>query len=506
MPEISNYAFDQTPVRDKVGGFSAEVHPAQGVFTYQHKFLLIAQKTADGTGALSDGPQLIMGNGSRAIELCGRGSLGHIMAMEFKRQNPVTELWLIVQEDDPTGTAATGTLTFTGPATETRQGVVYIGLTRIAFSVQEGDDASTIAAACAAEIEADTNLPVTVSVTDAVVALTFRHKGLAGNDLPIHLADLAQRPDERLPVGVGLTFSGGGYLAGGSGNPDVAGVLAQIEPDHFDYVFSICSDDYNLDQQREDWKARWGPLRQQWGVGFTVMRGSPVELHTMGGFRNSPYMSSPGLLTGSPVPGYLRGIHYAACCAWSLSQNPARPLHGLQLAGEEEYGPAVRLPWADKQTLLTAGISLVEPHPATGQVQIANTITFYQTNAFGDPDDSWHDLQTPAIMAYICLRFRHYANTNWLQPRLLFANDDDRVDAPHITPKRAHAQLVTEYGAMVREGVVNDIPGFAERLRVGRSTEVPTRMNVLLEPDVGNPLLHVAMRFDFHLQYPATEL
>lgn len=500
---ISNYAFDEVPVNNRVPGTHIEVKPAVGVPALQYKSLMLVQRTSEGLAALAPGPHLVTGDGSIAREWGGPGSLAHLMVKTFRANNNMSELWVYVMDGDPTGTVATGTVTFTGPATETRQCVVYVGMARVPFLVEIGDTPTEIAEACAAAINADVDLPVTATAAVEVVTVTFKHKGLCGNDQKLRLANLNQRPSERLPHGVGVTFSNDGYLAGGSGNPDNMGVITAVRKNHFDFVCLPHSDDFNLDQWRDEWRDRWSPQRHLWGVGVTYGRGTPAELHTIGSQRNSPFLSMVGLLTGSPVPGWMRCASYFAKLAKYLEQGPARPLHTLPLVGEEEYGPEFELEYTDQQTLLSAGISLTMTNPNTGEVMIHKAITTYQTNAWGDRDESWHLVNTPATLALICRQFMHHSNTNWLQPRLIFANDDDRIDAPNIKPKRARAQLVSLYGRMVNQGLTSDVKRFGKDfIRVARSSEQATRMNILLGPQLAAPLLNTAFNLGFYLDFP----
>jgi len=53
------------------------------------------------------------------------------------------------------------------------------------------------------------------------------------------------------------------------------------------------------------------------------------------------------------------------------------------------------------------------------------------------------------------------------------------------------------------EALVENKAGFLARLRVGRDTNDPTRMNVIYTPDIGNPLVIFAAQVRFSLQFRA---
>lgn len=503
MASISNYSYNTIPPNNRVPGTWIEFAPARGVFAIDYRALLVVQRTAEAVGALADGPIQITGDGSMAAQICGRGSEGHLAVKAFREQNRVTDLWIILLPDAESGTAASGTITFAGSAEEARQGVLYIANSRVPFAIAEDDTAEEIAASAGAAIAANLDLPVTASVTGAVVTVTARNKGAVGNDMTIKKS---WRRGEDLAAGVTMTISGvGGHLTGGSGNPDIAPVIAALQARDFDFIGVVSSDDYTLDLLDDEMARRWSAQQQQWSLVFSCARGTPAELNLIGQERNSPFMSVVGLLEGSPVPAFMRMAHYFGECVWKLIRHPARPIGAAStLVGEEEIGSEFMLTYSDKQMLLSAGISLVLADERTGAVHISKTITTYQTNAFGDDDDSWHMLQTPATCALVGAMLRHHINTNILQPEPILAGEKDRLGlVPHVTDGMVETDCVALYAEMEKKGLVGSLDYFKRgHIRVGRSGETVDRLNIMFDPDLQNPLYQVGCGVNFYLNYP----
>lgn len=84
------------------------------------------------------------------------------------------------------GTAATYTITFSGPATSSGLLDCFVCGYRASIGIANGDTATVVATALAGELTKIADLPVTVSDNGSgTLTLTYRHKGVTGNDLPI---------------------------------------------------------------------------------------------------------------------------------------------------------------------------------------------------------------------------------------------------------------------------------------------------------------------------------
>lgn len=151
------------------------------------KILIVSQKLAAGTavsGAINENIQL------NADTLAGVGSLGAEMVRAVRALNQVTQVDAIFLSDNGSGVAATGSIAFTGTATESGSFTVILGSERnhsLSVAVTSGDTATTIGATLAAAIAADTRSLVTGVNTTGTVALTAKNKGTALNNMPIEV-------------------------------------------------------------------------------------------------------------------------------------------------------------------------------------------------------------------------------------------------------------------------------------------------------------------------------
>lgn len=109
------------------------------------------------------------------------------------------ETWICGVNAPSGGTAATQLITVAGTATSAGYVDVYVCGYRATVGIASGDTAATTGAAITAAVNLITDLPVTAGGS-ATVTLTYRHKGLYGNDLPVRVDQFDA---------AGLTFSPG---------------------------------------------------------------------------------------------------------------------------------------------------------------------------------------------------------------------------------------------------------------------------------------------------------
>lgn len=122
----------------------------QGAAPLPYTALIIGQKTGQGTATANTRYRVT--NADQVATYAGRGSQLHRMALKWFANNTSTETWIGVLDDNTSGTFASGTLAFTGPATETGALSLYAGGNLVSVGVASGDSASTIAANVAAAL------------------------------------------------------------------------------------------------------------------------------------------------------------------------------------------------------------------------------------------------------------------------------------------------------------------------------------------------------------------
>ena len=106
--------------------------------------LMIVQMLA--TGLAEENKIVDIFSDEQAATYFGRGSLGHQMATDAIGANPYLKLQMIGVADVATATAATGTVTVTGPATSNGTLSVSICGTRLDVGISADDAAADIAA------------------------------------------------------------------------------------------------------------------------------------------------------------------------------------------------------------------------------------------------------------------------------------------------------------------------------------------------------------------------
>jgi len=460
-----------------------------GVAQLANRVLLIGQRLA--TGASPALAPVRLFSADQAVQAFGRGSMLAGMARAFKAADSFSECWAIALDDLVAGTAATGTITVTGPATAAGTVPLLIAGARVAVGVAAAASANTVAAAIAAAVNAQPDLPVTAAAAAAVVTLTARHKGTAGNDIDVRHSFY---DGEALPAGIALVIVA---MANGAGNPDHAALWPVIGDEPYRTIVLGVADAAILDSVEDELDSRWSPLRMIESFAFAARRGTAGTLAAFGNGRNSQLVSIIG--TGvSPSPSWAWAASYAGVVGYASAIDPARPFQTLALPGI--IGPArgARFTRSEREALLNDGISTFTVDPA-GNVAIERAITTYQLSAFALEDIAYLDVNTVLTLQFLrnAVRARILAKF----PRHKLANDDARF-APGqaiVTPRIIRAELVALMRELEEAGLVEDLDQFVADLIVERDAGDPGRVNALIPPNIVNQFRVFAARVEFRL-------
>ena len=154
---------------------------------------------------------------------------------------------------------------------------------------------------------------------------------------------------------------------------------------------------------------------------------------------------------------------------------------------------------SERQSLLTSGIAT--QYTESGYMRVERAITTYQTNAFGDSDNSYLDSETLHTLAYVTRQLRTCITSKY--PRHKLANDGTRFGAGQavVTPSIIRAELIALYAKLEKKAIVENADLFAQYLIVERNEDDPNRIDVLLPPDLVNQLRVFAVLNQFRLQY-----
>lgn len=455
-----------------------------------HKILAIGQRLAAGTVAA--GVPTRVNSAAAAEQYFGRGSMLAEMFAALKAANRHTETWAIALDDAGAGADATGTITITGPATASGTIALMIAGKRVPVGVTGGDTADTIATATAAAINADTSLPVTAAVNGVTlnqVDLTCRWAGETGNAIDVRHS---YYPGEALPAGLAVAIVG---LSGGTTNPDIATAIAAMGDEWWHTIVMPYTDATNLTALQAELDDRWGPTRMMDAIAYAAFRGTHANTQTFGNGRNHHLVSVMGT-NESPQPPYVWAAVNAGIAAASLAIDPARPLQTLALTGL--LPPAVDKRWTleERNLLLYDGISTFMVD-AGGRVLIERQVTTYQVNAYGVPDPSYLDVNTPATLAYI--RYATRARITQKFPRHKLADDGTRygVGQAIVTPSVVRAELLSLFRELEEAGLVENFDQYKADLIVERDANDRNRLNVLSSPDIVNQFRVFAEQIQF---------
>jgi phage tail sheath gpL-like len=463
----------------------------QGPALLPYRVLLIGQKTAAGTAAANSLTRVT--SASQVLPLAGRGSMLHRMAMKYFANNAFTETWIGVLDDNGAGVAANGTITVTGPATAAGTINLYLGGNLVQVAVASGDSANSVATAINVAINANLDLPVTSTVLNAVVTVTFRHKGLVGNSFDMRAN---YQDGEKYPTGISLAFVA---LANGTTAPVLSTLIAAMGDTWFQVWGMPYSDATSLTAVEAELASRFGPMRMIDGVAITSAAGSNSALGTLGDTRNSPHLcitSQPGELPLTPPMEFAAAV--AGVVALNANTDPARPFQTLALTGVLQPAEADLFTNSERNLLLYDGISTAKA-ASGGVVQIERLVTTYQTNSAGAADTSYLDANTMLTLLYLRYSFRNRILQRY--PRHKLASDGTRYGAGQavITPLLGKAEAIAWFREMEELGLVENFDSFKTNLVVERNGSDVNRLDFLLPPDLINQFIVGAVKLQFRL-------
>lgn len=500
--------FNTTPSNLRVPLFYAELDPSRANTTQQpQRTLLIGQVTYDHTWPVN--VPVRIPSSSSATTGGGFGSILATMAAMYLLNDPAGEVHALPIADAGGATAATGTITITGPATASGTLALYVAGVYVPVAITSGDTATTIAINIAAAINGSTGqavttmaacgLPVTATSAAGVVTLTARNAGLCGNDIDVRVNYRGSASGESTPAGVVVAIAA---MSGGATNPTITTALAALADRPFDVIVLAANDTATLNALQSflsDTAGRWSPLQQIYGHAIAALRGTAGTLATAGLARNDQHLQIVGFYD-SPSPNWWWAAYFAAIEAASLRNDPAQPLQYLTGQGLLAPKSESRFPLTVRNsTLLYSGITTWTVD-ATGAVVIENAITTYVTNAQGSADNSYLELETLFTLVYVIRALKSVVQSKY--GRVKLAADGTRL-APNsnvVTPTIIKADVIAAYRALELAGFVQQSDAFAKALIVEKDATNPNRVNVLYPATLINQLRIFAALIQFRLQ------
>lgn len=461
-----------------------------------HALIIGQRRTTDAAGDPVSGTvaELIPTQFTREEQVAaawGPGSMIHEMARAFFAQRPnATATFIAI--DDPDGDKAEGSVEFAVSSPQSGTIAVYVAGRRYAIPCSTSSTATTLGAALAAAISADTWAAVTASATAGVVTLTALHAGVAAGAIDVRHSHAA---DEALPLGVTVTVTA---MADGTGAVAIADAIAVMPADE---QYHVCAHPYvdstNLTALEAELADRYGPERQIGCLAFAATAASHGTAQTLGNSRNSPH-SVIASCYGSPSPTWAVAAAIAGTAARAAAIDPARPFQTLELAGLVAPTLASRFNREERDILLTDGIATLVVN-AAGNLAIERLITTYQTSPQGAADTAYLDATTLFTLDLLRYELRTMVGTKY--PRHKLANDGTRyaVGQAIMTPKVMRAELLALARSWEERGLIEGVEQFKADLIVERNANDPNRLDVYLPPDLVNGLRVVAAQVGFRL-------
>ncbi|HEY8334937.1 MAG TPA: phage tail sheath subtilisin-like domain-containing protein [Tardiphaga sp.] len=489
--------FQNLPANVRVPLFYAEVsNTMANSGTLNQRALIIGQKTAAGTGVAN--VPVISQSVSDAAQIGGPGSMLHLMTQMYRQNDSFGEVWYLPLSDDGAGVAATGTFAVTAAPTASGVLSLYIAGTRISVNVLSTQTTAQIATAIAAAVTATANLPVTAAASTSTVTFTAINKGPCGNDIDIRVNYLGTAGQEYTPTGMTFTITA---MSSGATAPSLTTGLLNLLDKPFDFIVCPYTDTASLDALKaflNDSTGRWSWSSQIYGHFFAAYRGTLGALTTFGVGRNDQHGSIMGF-NDSPTPSWLWAAAFAGQVAVSVRADPARPVQTLALQSVLAPPLESRFALTDRNTLLYDGISTFTVAD-DGTVAIENAITTYQKNSFGQPDNSYLEVETLFTLMFV-LRFLRTRVTSKF-PRMKLAADGTRFAAGSaiVTPSIIKMDQIAAYQELENAGLVQRADLFAQNLIVQQNAQNPNRVDVLWPGTLVAQLRIFALLAQFRLQ------
>ncbi len=488
--------FTALPANIRVPGAYTEIDSSKAVRGPQvkpWKVLLVGMRLS--TGTVSQNVKKPLRNADQARAFFGSGSQLHGMAMAYFAQHlRVDDVDAVAIDESGGGTQATLTLTVTVTSAKTGTIYLYIGGRRILIPVANGDSQNSIASAIRTAVNATDGVPATASGSTNSVILTANNKGTEGNAIDVRVGYYA---DENLPVGVSIS-NVPGVLSGGTGNPTIdANLIAAIGEVQYDMICIGLSDTTNLGVLDTEMQNRFEPLHDIQGSYIFGKRDTQVNLVTFTNALNSKFgicLGAKGMLN----PPWEWAAAAGARAAYELQNDPARPLQTVEIDYLIPPAQSDRFILAERQLLYLDGCSATKVN-ADGKVTFDRLITLYQVSAAGAPDTAFMDVTTFATLGYIRWDLRRRILTQF--PRHKLAMDGTRFGAgqPILTPAVVKGELVTTFRDWEEIGLVEDIEQFKRDLVVEQNVSDPTRLDVILPPNLVNGAVVFANLLQFRL-------
>jgi phage tail sheath gpL-like len=342
--------------------------------------LLMAPKGSAGTLVNNTEVRQLFGPDDGATAY-GPGTPGHLAAKRFFKQNPLGQLYAISPAPSA-GVAATGTQTFTGPATQ-NSAIRFRHCGRITdVAWNNGESATTFCARAALAIAAKgDDLPLTPAANVGSIDYTAKLTGLWGNDILLNASILTG--------GGGIAISvNPAALTGGTLEPDFTTALSTVSTVEYRRIIGVLS---NADATAAGGTSNAARIAahidaNETGnqallqVGVVGHTGSIANVMAGAIARNNEAFEYVFGQNFEDLPGELAAADAGDALKWSaIRANYNRIGNKLDLYGPRDI-VAEKLTVNETESLLNNGVTPLDVELLTGELFLVRPITTHSLN------------------------------------------------------------------------------------------------------------------------------
>lgn len=335
------------------------------------------------------------------------------------------ECWVVPQAE--TSAQAAGNIAVTGPATENGTLHLYIAGDYVPVSVTSGDAATAIATAIGAAINADSDLPVTASVTDDDVTVTSKSEGTWGNEITI---TSNEGFGQETPAGVAVVVTD---MSSGAGTPTISDALDALGTDddaNLNYFTDVVHG-YLQDSTTLDAISTYNGLGNDYVGCYSKLVGRPFRcltgdtatgsgglssLTTLGGNRKTTDRTNGVIaVPGSPNhPSEIAAIAIGVMA--KLNNNRAEENYNGQLLPGVIAGAAAdrwTSSYDSRDSAVKAGVSPTKVD-SSGAVFMQNVLTFYHPDNVPTASNGYAAMRNISILQNVLYNIRlNFEQEKW---------------------------------------------------------------------------------------------
>ena len=401
----------------------------------------------------------------------GTGSIAHRMVRAALRQYRHAEVTLICVDDDNSGVKATSTLTFSGTADGSGSLECRIGNEKVSYSWDDGDTAAQIATGLDAAIAAVHDLPVTPSVSSAVITLQAKNAGVPGMEIGrYNTTDTDYQPEVTFITGSGVSCAITGFASGAT-DPDITTALAAATAEAYALIAIPYKDSTNLtalaahlasvsDENNCNGMRAWIGTTATIAIATTLAGENNERIHVAFA-RKCRFVSFE--------------IAAAVAAMHAQTGHPALPLNTLEMADCDAPAVEDRLEFSEINSLLWNGVTPFNSD-GFGTVRCVRSITTYTKNGGGSPDDTYLDTTVIANLDYTRTSIKT-AHVNALSQAVLRDNHVDGEPDFVVTPDDIRSLNIAICLKLERYGSLQNVAALADRFISVRDPDVAGRVN-----------------------------